>query len=202
MNTRRVRSGRDGQSGEAARTRPWYGSGRSSRQAGAALVPAGLEHSASSAGAHASAKTVLLRTTAGIGLICTLHELLRDFGTVPDKKIGRCSRQWMQQARPSRWLVSGCDSSGYGRAWRAPNLVRRDVRSTVGGNVRSLPERSGNYTDVTYSQAPKQCIAPAHALVFWEFCVGRSPATVPSSDPQVTSSTICGKGCGSRTFSP
>ena len=54
--------------------------GGSGREAGAALVPAGLEHGATRAGTHAGAETVLTAAASVVGLECTLHDdLFRTF---------------------------------------------------------------------------------------------------------------------------
>ena len=55
-------------------------SNRSSRQAGATLGAAGLEHGPATAGAHAGAETVRLGTTTGVWLKGTLHGDLRIWG--------------------------------------------------------------------------------------------------------------------------
>ena len=48
----------------------------SSRESGAALGAAVLEHRTPGAGAHPGAESVLLRTAVGVGLKCTLHVVL------------------------------------------------------------------------------------------------------------------------------
>ncbi len=52
------------------------GSDRSSRETGAALGPAVLDHGTAAARAHTGTEPVLLGTSVGIGLKCTLHVVL------------------------------------------------------------------------------------------------------------------------------
>jgi hypothetical protein len=58
------------------RTRSARGSDGSSRESGAALGPAVLEHGTPGAGAHPGTEPVLLGTAVGVGLECTLHVVL------------------------------------------------------------------------------------------------------------------------------
>ena len=58
------------------RTPGGRGSDESSRESGAALGAAVLDHGATSARAHPGAKAVLLCTAMGVGLKCTLHVVL------------------------------------------------------------------------------------------------------------------------------
>ena len=71
------RSGRDDHDGSVARTHVARGSGRSSRQTGAALEPPGLEDGPTGPGAHAGAEPVLAGPATGVRLEGALHVRLR-----------------------------------------------------------------------------------------------------------------------------
>jgi hypothetical protein len=144
--TRKGRFALDDRSGGAAEIRRESESGRSSRQAGATLGAPRLEHGTSGPGAHPSAKTVLLRAAAGIGLIGTLHVILRDFSDRVE--IGRCSRWKRSSHRPSRearfrssWIrlrsrVTGSQPLRF-RTHSLPCFVRENVDDSRAPKLRS-----------------------------------------------------------------
>ena len=94
----------------------------SGRQAGAALVPAGLEHGATSTGAHAGSETVLTVPASVVGLECALHDdLFRTY---------RAMLRWMTRADDSTLQASvtgphrGLTRQGYGAICATPNARR------------------------------------------------------------------------------
>ena len=124
----RRRSGRGDHGGSVARTHAARGSGRSSRQPGAALEPPGLQDGPTGPCAHPGAEPVLAGTAAGVRLVGALHVRLR---TLLDRQR---RRQRQPDGRPSSLRR------------RATDVARRPAKATASrrrtGNVgRSAPAR-------------------------------------------------------------
>ena len=123
------------------------GSVGSSRQPGAALGAAVLEHGAAGAGAHAGPEPVLLRPTMGIGLECALHDvLLRPPGVCAMPGAMTCARMLMHHGDARTRPGARATWQGYGQNDTRGNQARR-ASGPVGSAQRDhgviSPSRAG-----------------------------------------------------------
>ena len=111
------------------------GSEGSSRETGAALGAAALEHGTTCAGAHAGTEPVLLRTAMGVWLKSTLHVVLlkalnlrgighTSGGPLPHVGVPPKSRAWCMLLRPRHLSERTSTAQGYGH--RAPRGNQRE----------------------------------------------------------------------------
>ena len=140
------RTGRDGHGVPVAGTRAARGSGRSSRQPGAALEPTGLEDRPAGTSPHPGAEAVLAGTPAGVRLEGALHEAPDMLGSTRVATAARPSIAVTRTATGRR--PSGRPAAGYGTAPVAGTRPAGDVlgpapagRSRLVTSVTTLCER-------------------------------------------------------------
>jgi hypothetical protein len=194
-------------------------SGQSSREAGPALVAAGLENGPTASRAHARPEAVRLGSAACVGLVCALHVILRDCdgsGAMSGQKSSDAARDnECSSYRPDRWPVVDwiCQDTvarvvvptliGTDTLLKWPELVpieRHFLGSSVDNSRRIDARILEDYIDVSYPHRFRRSVIPAHGLFSAKFRTPPSRASVRPPHPQEPVSTLCGQSCGSPSL--